>query len=53
MAIDGRDGQVTGVRLGDGRTIACDAVLVGVGAAPNDELARDAGLPCENGVIVD
>ena len=42
-----------GVRLGDGRLIAADAVLVGVGALANDGLARAAGLACENGVVVD
>ncbi len=52
-AFVGRDGHVAGVRLGDGRTIACDSVLVGVGAPPEDGLARAAGLPCENGVVVD
>jgi 3-phenylpropionate/trans-cinnamate dioxygenase ferredoxin reductase subunit len=49
----GENGHVTGVTLTDGRTIACDAVLVGVGAAPNDEIARDAGLECARGVVVD
>ena len=33
--------------------IPCDAVLVGVGAAPNDALARAAGLACDNGIVVD
>ena len=28
----------------DGRTVACDYVLVGVGVTPNDELAKDCGL---------
>ena len=42
-----------GVRLGDGRLIAADAVLVGVGALACDGLARAAGLACENGVVVD
>jgi 3-phenylpropionate/trans-cinnamate dioxygenase ferredoxin reductase component len=42
-----------GVRLGDGRLIAADAVLVGVGALACDGLARTAGLACENGVVVD
>ena len=50
---DGVDGHVTGVRLADGSVIACDAALVGVGAVPNEELARDAGLECANGVVVD
>jgi 3-phenylpropionate/trans-cinnamate dioxygenase ferredoxin reductase subunit len=49
----GEAGHVTGVRLGDGRLIACDAALVGVGAVPNEDLARDAGLACANGVVVD
>ena len=47
------DGHVTGVRLNDGRLIACDAVVVGVGAAPNDEIARDCGLETARGVVVD
>src|SRR3546814_7297870 len=49
----GHDGRVSGVRLDDGRTIACDAVLVGVGAVPNDEIARDAGLNTGAGIFVD
>jgi NADPH-dependent 2,4-dienoyl-CoA reductase/sulfur reductase-like enzyme len=39
--------------LTDGTTIEVDTVLVGVGAVPNDDLARDAGLPVDNGVLVD
>jgi 3-phenylpropionate/trans-cinnamate dioxygenase ferredoxin reductase subunit len=50
---EGAGGRVAGVRLGDGRLIACDVALVGVGAQPNDELAREAGLDCGTGVIVD
>ena len=49
----GANGAVTGVRLGDGRTIDCDLVLVGVGAPAHDELARRAGLECEGGIVVD
>ncbi len=52
-AIEGEDGRAVGVRLSDGRLIAADAVLVGVGAVANDELAREAGLECDNGVLVD
>jgi 3-phenylpropionate/trans-cinnamate dioxygenase ferredoxin reductase subunit len=51
--IIGEAGHVTGVKLSDGRTIACDAALIGVGAVPNDEIARDAGLECANGIVVD
>jgi len=53
VGLEGDNGRVTGVRLGDGRLIPCDAALIGVGAVPNDDIARAAGLPCDNGVIVD
>ena len=49
----GDAGRVIGVKLSDGRTVACDAALIGVGALPNDEIARDAGLECANGIVVD
>jgi 3-phenylpropionate/trans-cinnamate dioxygenase ferredoxin reductase subunit len=52
-AFEGADGHVTGVRFTDGRVAACDVALVGVGAVPNDELAKDAGLETANGVVVD
>jgi 3-phenylpropionate/trans-cinnamate dioxygenase ferredoxin reductase component len=41
------------VSLGDGRELDCDAVVVGIGLIANDELARDAGLECNAGVMVD
>jgi 3-phenylpropionate/trans-cinnamate dioxygenase ferredoxin reductase subunit len=53
VGFEGEAGHVTGVRLADGRRIACDAVVVGVGATPNDEIARDAGLETARGVVVD
>ena len=52
-ALEGVDGRVSGVRLADGRVLACDAVLVGVGALPNDEMAAAAGLACDGGIVVD
>ncbi|MEU0466057.1 FAD-dependent oxidoreductase [Amycolatopsis sp. NPDC006131] len=51
--IDGADGRVRAVVLGDGTEIPCEAVLVGVGAVPRDRLAADAGLLCAQGVVVD
>jgi 3-phenylpropionate/trans-cinnamate dioxygenase ferredoxin reductase subunit len=41
------------VQLDDGRALAADITVVGVGLVANDELARAAGLACENGVLVD
>ena len=52
-AITGEAGRATGVQLKDGRVIPADIVLVGVGAVPNEELARAAELACENGIVVD
>jgi 3-phenylpropionate/trans-cinnamate dioxygenase ferredoxin reductase subunit len=49
----GEDGRVTGVKLSDGRTIPCDAAVVGVGAIPNDEIASAAGLNVVRGIAVD
>ncbi|HEY1560018.1 MAG TPA: FAD-dependent oxidoreductase [Caulobacteraceae bacterium] len=49
----GVQGRVTGVTLGDGRTIECDVALVGVGAPADDNLARQAGLACDGGILVD
>ena len=45
--------RVAAVRLRDGREIAADFVLVAVGVEPADALARDAGLPCDDGIVVD
>ena len=52
-ALEGANGAVTGVRLADGRVIPCDAALIGVGGVPNEELARDAGITCDGGIVVD
>ncbi len=41
------------VTLSDGRRIAADAIVVGVGAAPETSLAAAAGLAIDNGVAVD
>jgi 3-phenylpropionate/trans-cinnamate dioxygenase ferredoxin reductase component len=53
--IDGIVGfrSVEGVRTSGGRTIPCDLVVVGVGAAPRVELAEAAGLTVDNGIAVD
>jgi 3-phenylpropionate/trans-cinnamate dioxygenase ferredoxin reductase subunit len=52
-ALEGEGGEARAVRLNDGRRLDCDLVLIGVGALPNQELAEQAGLPCEDGVVVD
>jgi 3-phenylpropionate/trans-cinnamate dioxygenase ferredoxin reductase subunit len=52
-AIGGKDGNVAAVRLADDMELSCDAVLIGIGAGPDDVLARAAGLACDNGIVVD
>lgn len=52
-AFEGRDGAVSGVHLGDGRVLEADMVLVGIGALPNSEIAAEAGLAVDNGILVD
>ncbi len=42
-----------GVRLEDGRTLEADAVVAGLGIEPNVELAAEAGLPVDGGIVVD
>jgi 3-phenylpropionate/trans-cinnamate dioxygenase ferredoxin reductase subunit len=45
--------RVEEVRLRDGRTLGADVVVVGVGVAPRLELAEQAGLALENGIVTD
>ena len=42
-----------GVRTTQGSVIEGDLVVVGAGATPRVELAREAGLTVENGIVVD
>ncbi|WP_378738513.1 NAD(P)/FAD-dependent oxidoreductase [Nocardia brasiliensis] len=42
-----------GVKLDDDSVIEAEAVLIAVGARPNIELAADAGLDVDDGVLVD
>jgi 3-phenylpropionate/trans-cinnamate dioxygenase ferredoxin reductase subunit len=46
------DGGVR-IRLADGRDVAADAVVIGVGVLPRTGLAEAAGLEVDNGVVVD
>lgn len=47
------EGRITGARLADGRSIAADIAIVGIGILPATELAEAAGLAVENGIAVD
>ena len=47
------DERVSAIETTDGRRFACDIAIIGIGVVPNVELAADAGLKCENGIVVD
>lgn len=45
-------GRVNAVQLADGEQIAADLVVMAAGIRPNTELAEQAGLPCNRGILV-
>jgi 3-phenylpropionate/trans-cinnamate dioxygenase ferredoxin reductase subunit len=49
--LEGADGRVIAVHTADGRRLAADVVLAGIGAAPRTQLAVAAGLAIEGGGI--
>jgi NADPH-dependent 2,4-dienoyl-CoA reductase/sulfur reductase-like enzyme/rhodanese-related sulfurtransferase len=49
-ALEG-DGRVARV-VTDQRSIEADLVVIGVGTRPNDRLAREAGLACDGGILI-
>ena len=52
-AIEGADGRVAGVRLGDGTLIGSDVVVVGIGVAPATEWLAGSGLELRDGIVCD
>jgi 3-phenylpropionate/trans-cinnamate dioxygenase ferredoxin reductase component len=46
-------GRVDQVVCADGSSHAADLVIVGIGAVATTELASNAGLTCDNGIVVD
>ncbi|HVY24814.1 MAG TPA: nitrite reductase small subunit NirD [Steroidobacteraceae bacterium] len=47
------DERVSAVRFDDGSELHADLVVMAAGIRPNIELAKEAGLRCERGVVVD
>jgi 3-phenylpropionate/trans-cinnamate dioxygenase ferredoxin reductase subunit len=52
-ALHGSDGIVQQVDIGGGRRIEAGLVVAGIGVIANVELAEDAGVECDNGIVVD
>lgn len=52
-SFEGSEGRATAVLTSDGRRLPADLIVVGIGAVPNCELARQCGLAANDGVMVD
>jgi nitrite reductase (NADH) large subunit len=51
--IMGKNGHVTGALLADGSHLRCDLLAYAIGIAPRINLAQEAGINCERGILVD
>ncbi len=47
------DGRIARAVLSDGDSLEADFAVIGIGVVPNVELAQDAGLDVDNGIVVD
>jgi len=52
VEILGREGQVSGVKLESGEVLDGDLVVLAIGIHPRTELAKEAGLICKEGIVV-
>jgi len=53
QALEGSGGRVRAVVLADGRRLPADLVVAGIGIVPNTDLAAEAGLVVDDGIVVD
>jgi 3-phenylpropionate/trans-cinnamate dioxygenase ferredoxin reductase subunit len=47
------DGEVQRAVLADGHVLECSTAVIGIGIIPNFEIAAEAGLDIDNGIVVD
>ena len=52
IEVVGRNGKVSGVRLLNGKILTCDLVAYAIGIRPRVELAKQAGLAIDRGILV-
>lgn len=46
------NGRLSGIETSGGATIPADLAVVGIGLSPNTDLAKNAGLTVDNGIVV-
>jgi nitrite reductase (NADH) large subunit len=49
----GRQGRVIGIRTGNGLQIGCDMLAYAIGVQPRIQLAKEAGIACDRGILAD
>jgi len=53
QSIEGNDsGNVTKIHFKDGSFLETDIVIMAIGIRPNMQIAKDAGIHCEKGIVV-
>lgn len=52
IEVTGKNGHVNGVRLLDGKSLKCDLVAYAIGIRARTELAKQAGLAIDRGILV-
>jgi len=52
IEVTGGNGRVTGVRLLNGQALKCDLVAYAIGIRPRVDLAKQAGLAIDRGILV-
>jgi NAD(P)H-nitrite reductase large subunit len=52
IEVTGRNGRVDGIRLLDGQKLKCDLLACAIGIRPRVELAKQAGLALDRGILV-
>jgi NAD(P)H-nitrite reductase large subunit len=51
--IIGNGKKVTGVKTADGKHIRCEMLAYAIGIKPRIDLAKDAGIACDRGILAD